>query len=87
MAADYVYRNKHDTVRVRIMHREGQDYRGRYDGWTFDVFSRDEGYLYEWCSESGSSPFRFKRDAKDTAERLIGKLTSIGGVRYVDEGW
>lgn len=78
MACDYVYKAQGDTVRLRIFKRE--------NGWDFDVFDREKGYLFAYTSEAACGPFARKRDAKGRATADYGPLTSINPDSVTD-GW
>lgn len=78
MAADYVYRTRDDSIRIRIF-RNGRT-------WDFDVYEWPEGYSHTHCVEGACRRFRRKRDAKNVAERIYGDLISINP-SIITEGW
>lgn len=88
---DYIYRNHTDSYRFYIApRREVRGYDGMIvkNGWSCDVWSREDGYLQNYTLElSGIRSFATKREAKAWAEWQFGPLTLINHVRTVDEGW
>jgi hypothetical protein len=77
--ADYVYRNKRDSLRVRLHRREN----GR---WDYDVF-QPSGAIATYSDEAGDD-FATKRDALAAATAQHGPLRAIavqGNV--VDDAW
>lgn len=82
MKADYIYKNTDDTKRIRIYRRYCETSEIQ---WDFDVFGKDGSYE-NFASEAGDS-FSSKKEAKKEAEYQHGKITSIGNVETVTEGW
>lgn len=81
MAADYVYRNADDTVRIRIFRVM------ETSGWNFDIFHRSNQVHASYAADAGASYFRSRRDAKAAAEDMYGRLISLQPKVRVTEGW
>ncbi len=77
---DYVYKNSGDTQRVKIF----KHYTSFGVEWDFDLWS-DSNTVESYSALAGDL-FCTKRDAKNEAEKRIGKLTSIQS-ETVTEGW
>lgn len=78
-AADYVYRNKGDTLRVRVHRKES----GR---WNYDVF-HPSGSITSYSHEAGDD-FKTKRNALAEASYHHGPLTPIATEgTVVDAAW
>ena len=75
---DYVYKNRDDTVRIRIFKHSNRS-------WDYDVFTKD-GKVTTYSSEAGDLFFT-KGEAKKDAEQQYGKLVSLGSVKTVTSGW
>lgn len=77
--ADYIYRNKHDSLRVRVHRRES----GR---WDYDVFY-PSGKIATYSDEAGDD-FATKRDALAEAKEQHGPLYAIAVEGNVtDSAW
>ena len=78
--SDYIYRNKDDTIRVKIFKRQE-----KY--WDADVFFRNNSEKdYTWSPEMADRIFT-KNEMKKEMERLHGKLFPMGSVSSTLEGW
>lgn len=76
--ADYIYKNKDDTIRIKIL-KHGASL------WDYDVFNKNGDF--ETFSEEAGDIFSTKRAAKAWAEKEYGKLISLGNIEAVTEGW
>ncbi len=75
---DYVYKNKTDSIRIRIYQRDSNE-------WDYDIFHKNG--TFENYAENAGDAFPLKRDAKSYAESQHGKLASLGSIETVTEGW
>ena len=79
MASDYVYKNKGDTIRIRIFKKD-------LNNWDFDIFKKGVSEVIT-CGVEGATSFDTKRTAKAEAVALLGSLYSINPENTVTEGW
>jgi hypothetical protein len=77
--ADYVYRNRDDSIRVKIHRQLG----GR---WDYDLYDAKNKESWTFSDVAGDN-FKRKRDAKLDVEELVGKLIPIFVESDVLEGW
>lgn len=78
MKTDYVYKNKDDSIRIRIYKRDSNE-------WDYDIFHKDG--KFENFAENAGDAFSHKRTARLDAEKEYGKLISLGNIETVTEGW
>jgi hypothetical protein len=84
MAADYVYKNTDDSIRVRIFKRLTETSETL---WDFDVFTKADSGVTGSAIGNEGSVCRTKRGAKELAEWEYGELKSINPENDVLEGW
>jgi hypothetical protein len=81
--ADYIYRNKRDTIRVRIFKQI--DNEEKLIGWDYDFTSKHDGRIR--CQSDGSADlFDKKSEALEAANRAFGPLKAINP-EYLQQGW
>jgi len=82
IAADYVYKNKDDSIRVRLFNRGGW--------WDADIFFKDKSFSdknpINWSNSVGDK-LKKKDEMKAQIEEEYGKLKSLGYIQSVTEGW
>jgi hypothetical protein len=81
--SDYIYRNQDDSKRFKI-HSVYDDESGQLAYWDVDTWSDfDTVETFTECGET----FATKKDAKSWVEEIHGKITSMGSIETVTEGW
>ena len=79
MKGEYIYKNKSDSVRIKIF------VRCNLREWDVDVWTRDNGEVRTYSSEVGDL-FATKREAKQIMTEAYGPLAAINPAT-VTEGW
>ena len=81
--SDYIYKNKADTIRVKIFQAETM-----FNEWNVDIFDRRSGDLdVTTFSVEFGDYFNTMRDAKEWIVSEFGEVKSMGKIETVTEGW